>query len=71
MDLGILTLDILVLHIAHLMFLPLNLHLEIQIEHVAIGLFHFMSNLYSQLECFTGKLQAMQLIVLAVFGAVD
>ena len=31
----------------------------------------FMSNLYSQLRYFIGEFHALQLIVLAVFGAMD
>ena len=49
------------------MFLSLDLFLEYSIEHMLPSV-SFMSNLYSQLGYFTEEFQAMQLIVLMVFG---
>ena len=51
-----------------MMFLSLDLLPEYRIQHT-IGL--FMSHLYTELEYSTGEFQALQLIVLAVFGVVD
>ena len=51
------------------MFPPLDILHEYWIEHVFLD--SFMSYLHSPLEYFTGDVQALQLIVLAAFGAVD
>ena len=51
------------------MFPPLDSLLQYRIEHATLRL-HYVY-LYSLLGYSTGELQALQLIVLAVFGAVD
>ena len=51
------------------MFQPLDIPFEHWIEHVAFGL--VMSYLDSLLGYSTSELQALKLIVLAVFGAVN
>ena len=51
------------------MFLALDILLEYWIEHVSLD--PFMSCLHSLLGYSTGEFQALQLIVLAAFGAVD
>ena len=50
-------------------YLPLDILLEYWIEHVFFGI--LMSCLHSLLGYSTGEFQALQLIVLAAFGAVD
>ena len=49
------------------------LHLDLlsNIDFNMLPLDSFMSNLYSQLGFFTGEFQALQLVVLAVFGIVN
>ena len=51
------------------MLLPLDILLEHWIEHVSLD--SFMSCLHCLLGYSTGEFQAMQLIVLAAFGAMD
>ena len=47
------------------MFLSIGILIEYRIEHVTFGL------LYAMFRYSTGEFQALQLIVLAVFGVVD
>ena len=51
------------------MFLPLDILFEYWIEHVSFGLLYVMFTFL--LEYSTGEFQALQLIVLVAFGAVD
>ena len=55
------------------MFLPLDILLENWIEHVSFGLLYVMFTFptHSLLGYSTGEFQALQLIVLVAFGAVD
>ena len=52
-----------------LMFLAMDILLEYWIEYVSFGILY--ARLHSLLEYSTGEFQALQLIVLAAFGAVD
>ena len=53
------------------MFPPLDIPFEYRIEHVTFGILNVMFRLNCLLRLSTGDFQALQLIVLVVFGDVN